>query len=115
VSTSAADLLAGSTLFGGLDAGDRAWLIGRSTMRRFRKGQVLFVKGDPAEWLLILAEGRLKVSVYSPNGDELIVDTVTADQAVGELGVFDRRGWISLDGRNVTVKDAAALQALLRT
>lgn len=86
--TSAADALAGSALFAGLAAEDREWLLARSALRRFRRGQVLFVEGDPAEWLLVLAGGRLKVSVYSPNGDELIVDTVAAGQAVGELGVL---------------------------
>jgi CRP-like cAMP-binding protein len=82
------DILGQSWLFAGIDPGDRAWLHGQSSTRRFRKGQLLMVEGDPAESILVVVKGRLKVSTFSPRGDELILDTVEVGQTVGELGVL---------------------------
>ncbi len=83
-----ATALANCPLFAGCSPEDRRWLIEQSRERRFARGQVLFLEGDPAEWLLVVLSGRLKVCVHSRHGDELILDTVGPGQAVGEMGVL---------------------------
>ncbi|MBV9659713.1 MAG: Crp/Fnr family transcriptional regulator [Acidimicrobiales bacterium] len=84
------DPLGRSWLFAAIEPAERRWLHERSSIRHFRKGQLLFVEGDPAEWILVVTAGRLKVSTFSPRGDELILDTVEVGQTVGELGVLAR-------------------------
>jgi CRP-like cAMP-binding protein len=82
------DLLAGVPLFAGLGPSERVALVERGRTVAFRAGEVLCLDGDPAEWLLVVSDGRLKVSVHSIDGAELIVETLGAGQAVGELGVL---------------------------
>lgn len=82
------DPLALCPLFVGADAEDRLWLMDKSSRRRFARGQIVFMEGDPAQWLLLVESGHLAVCVHSPRGDELIVDTVGPSQAVGEIGVL---------------------------
>lgn len=113
------DILGQSWLFAAIDPGDRAWLQEQSTTRRFRKGQLLFVEGDSSEWILVVTAGRLKVSTFSPRGDELILDTVEVGQAVGELGVLARAPRSATvealaDGTGLSVPAAAINDLLLR-
>jgi CRP-like cAMP-binding protein len=57
--------------------------------RRYRKGQSVFFQGDPSDAVLVVAEGRLKVSVSSEDGSEILLDLVEPGQSVGDVGVLD--------------------------
>jgi CRP/FNR family cyclic AMP-dependent transcriptional regulator len=57
--------------------------------RRLARGQVLFVEGERSEHLHVLVEGRLKVLVSSPRGDELVLSVLGPGDALGELSVLD--------------------------
>lgn len=100
------DILGQCWLFAGMDQDDRAWVHDQSATRRFRKGQLLMVEGDPSESILVVTKGRLKVSTYSVRGDELIIDTVDVGQTVGELGVLAR------SPRSATVEAISAGEGL---
>jgi CRP/FNR family cyclic AMP-dependent transcriptional regulator len=113
------DILGQTWLFAGLEPDDLAWLQKQSSTRRFRKGQLLFVEGDAAEWILVVIAGRLKVSTFSPRGDELILDTVEVGQTVGELGVLasaPRSATVEamLDGVGLSVPATAINDLLFR-
>jgi CRP/FNR family cyclic AMP-dependent transcriptional regulator len=113
------DILGQCWLFAEVDPADRAWLQDQSSTRRFRKGQLLMVEGDPAESILLITRGRLKVSTFSPRGDELILDTVEVGQTVGELGVLARAPRSATveamaDGEGLSVPASAVNDLLLR-
>ena len=83
-----ADLLAQSALFAPLSDKERAG-VGRQLVRRaFGKDEYLFLEGDAAEWLLFVAEGRVKMIKHSESGRETILATFGRGQIVGEVGVL---------------------------
>ena len=43
-------------------------VIGASRLRAFRRGQVVFITGDPGDTLIVVISGRVKVVVRSVRG-----------------------------------------------
>ena len=82
-------VMAASPLLAGVPADDVAALARAATVRRYRRGQLLFCEGDPGDSLLVVAEGTLKAFHTSPHGDELLLAVVEPPQALGELTVAD--------------------------
>lgn len=56
--------------------------------RRFGKNQVVYVGGEPADSMLVLTSGQLKVSNYSVDGSEFVLASVLPGETVGELGML---------------------------
>jgi CRP/FNR family transcriptional regulator, cyclic AMP receptor protein len=83
------DHLSRIPLFAELSDGMLAILAGESRVRRFPNGQVLFSEGDPGDTLLILEEGRVKVSRYTTSGQEIVLAIIEAPSAFGELSLID--------------------------
>jgi CRP-like cAMP-binding protein len=82
------EFLAHSPLFAPLSEGERA-RIGREMVRQAReRDEYLFFEGDPADWLVFVAEGRVKMIKHSESGRETILATFGPGQIVGEVGVL---------------------------
>jgi CRP/FNR family transcriptional regulator len=56
--------------------------------RRFEKGELVALAGDPIEHLVVVARGRLKVVRSTAGGREQVVRTLGPGEFVGELGLF---------------------------
>jgi CRP/FNR family transcriptional regulator, cyclic AMP receptor protein len=56
---------------------------GRS-IGKYRKDQVIFSQGDPADAVFYLAKGKIKVTVVSTQGKEAVVAMLGADDFFGE-------------------------------
>jgi CRP-like cAMP-binding protein len=82
------DLLAHSPLFAPLSGEERKGVQERLLRRRYEKDEYLFFEGDPAEWLVFVAEGRVKMIKHSVSGRETILATFGPGQIVGEVGVL---------------------------
>lgn len=82
------DLLTQSPLFASLSAEDRVALGRRFVRRRHDKDDFLFFEGDPAEWLILLIKGRVKMIKHSESGRETILATFGPGQIIGEVGVL---------------------------
>jgi CRP-like cAMP-binding protein len=82
------ELLAKSTLFVPLSDEERAGLERRLVRRRYEKDEYVFFEGDPAEWLILVAQGRVKMIKHSEGGRETILATFGPGQIVGEVGVL---------------------------
>jgi CRP-like cAMP-binding protein len=82
------ELLAESTLFGPLSHEERAGLERRLVRRRYEKDEYIFFEGDPAEWLILVAQGRVKMLKHSEGGRETILATFGPGEIVGEVGVL---------------------------
>ncbi len=65
-------------------------LVPRAAARRYEREEHVFTIGEPATHLHIVAEGRLKLSMPTPDGDEIVFEVVQAGAIVGEPGVFAR-------------------------
>jgi len=81
-------LLARSPLFASLSDEERGQMVLQLVRRRYDKDEYLFFEGDPARWLVFVAEGRVKVIKHSESGRETILATFGPGQIVGEVGVL---------------------------
>jgi CRP-like cAMP-binding protein len=82
------DLLATSPLFAPLPKDERAALGQQMIRRRHDKDDYVFFEGDPADWLVFVADGRVKMIKHSESGRETILATFGPGQIVGEVGVL---------------------------
>jgi len=60
-----------------------------SRLRSFRRGQIVFTRGDPGETVIVVVSGRVKMSVRSADGGELTLAIIHAGGLTGEVGVVD--------------------------
>jgi CRP-like cAMP-binding protein len=82
------DLLAQSALFASLSREERARIARDFVPRSVEKEEYLFFEGDPADWLILVVEGRVKMIKHSESGRETILSTFGPGQVVGEVGVL---------------------------
>src|SRR6266571_366221 len=82
-------LLEQAPLFSVLRGEDMRDLADKFHAVRYRKGEVIFREGEPAERLFLIDEGRVKLSIASPTGQELLVAVLGRGQIFGELAVVD--------------------------
>jgi CRP/FNR family transcriptional regulator, cyclic AMP receptor protein len=63
----------------------------RGTPRRYRARQILFRDGDRGGTVLAVRSGRVKISLYTPAGRELVVAIKEPGELLGELSAIDGR------------------------
>jgi CRP-like cAMP-binding protein len=82
------DLLAQSTLFAPLSEEEQSEVARRFAPHLYEKDDYLFWEGEPAEWLVLVTEGQVKMIKHSESGRETILATFGPGQIVGEIGVL---------------------------
>lgn len=80
--------LAQSVLFAALGDQERSAIARQLVRRQYDKDEYLFFEGDPAEWLICVASGRVKMIKHSEGGRETILATFGPGEVVGEVGVL---------------------------
>jgi CRP/FNR family transcriptional regulator, cyclic AMP receptor protein len=83
------DLLAASSLFGGMDRTALEALNAQALERTYRRNQYVFREGDPGQWLFVVAEGLIKIELDSSAGDEVVLTTIARPGTFGELALLD--------------------------
>ena len=73
-----------------LDEGDRRELEARAGRRRFKAGSTLTHEGAPGSEVFVLVSGRVKVTVTTPEGREIVLQFCGPGELVGEFSVIDR-------------------------
>ncbi|MGH8874976.1 MAG: Crp/Fnr family transcriptional regulator [Acidimicrobiia bacterium] len=56
----------------------------------YRRGETIFREGEPAERLFLIDQGRVKLFMSSPHGQELLIGVLGRGSLFGELAVLDR-------------------------
>lgn len=102
-------LLAEVDLFGGLPQDALAACAARFTEVHYPKGNLIFGRGDPGDYLLLVAEGRVQLSLASEEGRELSVRQASAGALVGEIAALDG-GTRSADATAATAVTAYMLR-----
>jgi len=74
---------------GALDDAQARGLRDRGIPRRFRKGQALFHEGGRSDRVVVLLDGRVKVSTVTEEGREVILAFRGAGDLLGELSAID--------------------------
>ncbi|GAA4899469.1 CRP-like cAMP-binding protein [Stackebrandtia albiflava] len=83
------DLLAGVTMFTGLDVDARKRIAAAAIPRQYRRGQLLFVEGDPGESLIMVRTGAVAVFRTAPTGERAMLHVVRAPDVLGEVSLLD--------------------------
>ena len=82
-------------LFGGLGDADLSALAERAVERRLRKDEILFVSGEEAEGLFVIASGSLRAFREGMDGREQVIHVEQAGATIAELPAFDDRPYPS--------------------
>lgn len=59
-------------------------LVAAALRRQFKKGQAIFMQGNPAKEMFLVKAGRVKLSKYTEDGNELTLDIRKAGDFLGE-------------------------------
>jgi CRP-like cAMP-binding protein len=82
-------LLTNHFLLGQLDPAAIDRLLDFTIERQYRDSQVIFQKGDPGTGMMAVLRGRVKISVYSDEGKEVILNIIEPGQIFGEIALLD--------------------------
>lgn len=83
------ELLQKSILFSRLNEEQIKILHSRLRKASYKRNAVIFLKGDPGDALYILKQGRVKISVLSSEGKDLILNIYGVGEVFGEMSLFD--------------------------
>ena len=75
--------------FAGLGPEQMALFENESHVRTFKRGDVVFHKGDPGETMYLIRDGQVKVVLPSDSGDEALLDVLDTGNFFGELSLLD--------------------------
>jgi CRP/FNR family transcriptional regulator, cyclic AMP receptor protein len=64
-------------------------LLERAALCAMKKGDVLLHQGDAGDYLIILLDGTIRVSMVASNGREIILDYLEPGSVVGEIALLD--------------------------
>jgi CRP/FNR family transcriptional regulator, cyclic AMP receptor protein len=81
-----------SGFIGVLSGRDRDALAAIGHQRRYRKGAVILLEGDHSNHVLLLREGRVKVTSTTPDGRELLLAVRGPGEFIGELAALAGEG-----------------------
>ena len=77
------------TIFSSLNESEMRDLMGVARRRRFRAGEVIFHRDDPGQVLYIIKEGKVKICVISPDGQEISLVVLGKGEYFGEFSLLD--------------------------
>jgi len=83
------ELLAATPLFAGLAPRRLAVLATRLRRRTFRRGEVIFHRGDPAGAMHLIQSGSVKVTAPTAQGAEPVLALLGAGACFGEVAALD--------------------------
>jgi CRP-like cAMP-binding protein len=59
------------------------------TEKRFGKDDYIFFEGDPASWLGVVLEGRVKMIKHSEGGKDVVLGVISPGEMLGEVAAFN--------------------------
>ncbi|HEY3078922.1 MAG TPA: Crp/Fnr family transcriptional regulator [Chloroflexota bacterium] len=75
-------------LFASLPVGELEELAACLRRRRYARGQVLFTEHDPGTTLFVVESGRVNMTLTSPEGKELVVNSLGPGESFGEMALL---------------------------
>lgn len=83
------EALRGCALFRSLTSGELDSILDRSALRRFSRNDVVMRRGDHGTGMVVILQGRMRVSITSPDGREISVSVLGPGDTVGEMALLD--------------------------
>ncbi|SEQ80199.1 cAMP-binding domain of CRP or a regulatory subunit of cAMP-dependent protein kinases [Lentzea xinjiangensis] len=81
----------GHSFWGMLEPADRTALQAAATRVAFGPGSVICHQGDESRNVLVVSRGRVRVSRFSPSGEEAVLAVRGPGEIIGELAAIDGR------------------------
>lgn len=94
---------------GALGADEAGALRRAGRVESYAAGTRLFEAGDTSDFVLVIESGRIKASLYAPDGHEVVLGIRGPGELIGELSAIDRQP------RSATVEAVEPVQALIVT
>lgn len=66
-----------------------ALLVRHMRTAKYRTDQVIFRKGDPGTSMMLVSEGRVKISSRSWDGREVVLNLIDTGEVMGEIALLD--------------------------
>lgn len=82
-------VLGNCILFRDLKLEERNAIIGRTRIRVFNAGQMIFAFGSAGDNMMAVLSGTVRISVPAPDGKEFLLAILEPGEIFGELGVLD--------------------------
>lgn len=77
------------SIFADLAENDIRDLMAVAKRRTFRSGEVIFHRDDPGQVLYMIKEGKVKICLISPDGQEISLAVLGAGEYFGEFALYD--------------------------
>jgi CRP-like cAMP-binding protein len=81
--------LSNNTFLGGLPADALDALIRRGHIKKYARGDVVFRRHDPGDSLMLVLDGRLKITNVTADGREVVLNFLGPGDVNGEIAVLD--------------------------
>ncbi len=123
------EAVTGLGAFGRLPEQDLRGLVQQSTIRSLRARETIFRCGDPGRTVIVVLDGYVKLSSFTPGGREVVLEIVQPGGCFGELAVLNnwprnadastisRCKLLAIDGRQfiqVMERSPAGLQVMVQ-
>lgn len=82
-------MMSSNALISSWGANELQDLLERAHLCPMKKGDVLLHQGDAGDYLIILLDGTIRVSMVASNGREIILDYLEAGSVIGEIALLD--------------------------
>jgi len=104
-------------VFSGLPQPAFEALLSRANVKDMNRGELLFVQGDPVNYIFVVLEGWVKIYRLTPSGGEAVVGVFTRGQSFAEAaafvsGRFPASGEAVTDGRLLRIESGHLLQLI---
>lgn len=76
-------------IFSGLGADERSRIAAYARSVRKARGEFIYLPGDRADFVYVLKQGRVKLSVLSESGKEIAIDIIQPGEIFGEFALVD--------------------------
>jgi CRP/FNR family transcriptional regulator, cyclic AMP receptor protein len=83
------DILRARSVFAGLNDAALDGIIQLAKATKFAKGDAIFQRGSPADSLLVILSGRVKISNIASSSREVVLNFLAAGDLTGEFGALD--------------------------
>ena len=79
------------SLVRGLTDKERSALFAHVPTRTFAPGEIIFLMGSPGDAMMAVLSGSVRISVSSPDGNELTLAIIRKGEMFGEIALLDRK------------------------
>lgn len=76
-------------IFSGLGAEEMSGIAAHARSLRRARGEFIYMPGDNSDFVYILRQGRVKLSVLSESGKEIAIDIIQPGEIFGEFALVD--------------------------